>query len=188
MKIILAVAFAVLLVATIAQADTVEVNGWSVIIPDGSTVTSVSYVPPGVADANPIASIDFTFADGYGTSEDAAGESDIGSFGSITFTVPVESLTFDWQGSSGYFQAVSNNGQSVGDPQSCSPDCPFESGVATFTGPITSLTWETENFGGISSIDYTLDAADPPPSSLLLLGLGLIGFFTLFRRRISLYR
>ena len=50
------------------------------------------------------------------------------------------------------------------------------------SGPISDLrfqTFEDRNFSGIESL--TVDAGDPPTSSLALLGFGLMGLLVSFR-------
>jgi PEP-CTERM motif len=179
MKLKLAVALAVLLVASLARADNIEVAGiGSLTIPDGSTVTSIEIIPP--LDGSifgPTASIAYSFADGTGTT---AGNIGIGYIGLIDFSTPVSDVTLDWFGNDA-FQLT----DSAGDEISCG-DC---SGVSTLPGSgITQINWQVGGEeGGIESMSYTLDGTDPPgvpePSSLLLTGFGLAASVGLARRR-----
>jgi hypothetical protein len=173
----LAVAFAVLLVASLARADNIQVVGiGSFTIPDGSTVTSIEITPP-INIFGPEATIGYSFADGTGTVEGNYGD---GYDGVIYFSTPVSDVTLDWFGNDA-FQLTDNAGDEIG----CG-DC---SGVSTLLGSgVTQINWLVGgDLGGIESMSYTLDATDPPnvpePSSLLLTGLGLAASVGLARRR-----
>jgi hypothetical protein len=168
MKVRLAAAFAVVLFATLARADSINTPTGTLIIPDGSTVTAFGLLP-----TTPLLEeiygdqyfVDYNFADGTGFTE--------GNFlanyaGTIDFSTPVTDLTYSWVCGticSDIF-AASNS-----------------SGVTTVEGPISQITWYGGDLeAGITSMSYAVDAADP--SSLLLSGMGLIALIGL-RRRIS---
>jgi hypothetical protein len=179
MKMKLATAFAVLLFASMVRADEIGTTYGAVYIPDGSTVTSISYVP-GYIDAI----VSFTFADGTGVAN-ALGV--FSATGSINFTTPVCGLSFDWYGPGWW--ATDNLGDVYTPPIEAFSGGEPSTGTATFAGPgISSIEWATEdNFSvaGIESMTYTLDSTDPPgvpePSSLLLSGLGLAALIGLAR-------
>lgn len=181
MKVKFAVAFAVLLFASVARADGIETDNGLVYIPDGSVVTSLLDTEPDLTV------VSFTFADGTGVA-DANGV--FGAGGTINFTVPVSDLSFGWVGNGngpGYVFDVTDNVGDIFHP-SPTPSDPYPplTGTETFAGPgITSLGWGTYSVpGGISSLNYTLDTTAPVPesSSLLLSGMGLAVLIGLARR------
>jgi hypothetical protein len=159
MNMKLAVAFAVLLFATPARADSVSPPDDTLIIPDGSTVLGISYTEPDPYFGF-IYSVSYEFADGGGTT---SGNFSWGFAGSIEFTIPVSSVTFD------YFGGPLSLSDNIGD-RLYFPDDPV-AGTETFSGPaISEIDWTSWNdLGGITSLSYTV----PEPSSLLLSGMGL---------------
>jgi hypothetical protein len=184
MKVKLALAFAVLLFASIARADSIPTVSGVVDIPDGSLITSV-VTNPNIEDGQSIVS--FTFADGTGT-ETAEGV--YAEWGSITFTTPVANLSFVWNG--GPYEGGADYDFQVGD--NVGDNSVFTSvltGTAAFAGPgITSLSWGApSNMSptGISSMIYTLDSPETPsvpePSSLLLSAVGLAALIGLTLQR-----
>jgi hypothetical protein len=162
----LALAFALLLVASIARADGTNVDG--VIVPAGATVTSVSTVPGYIPCFCMVVS--FSFADGNGWGETLG---PAGMLGALNFTEPVSGFSLDWYG--GYFGASDNVGDSYLEPYSYY----LSTGTVEFGGAgITSIEWGfSVNSGleGIESMIYTV--ADPPsapePSELAFLALGI---------------
>ena len=93
------------LITPLARAETIVLsspgttNGLSVlIIPDGSTITSEIYSPPG-GSATGLWTINFTFADGFGMSR---GDTNDGDGGFITFATPVSNLTITWATSNAF--------------------------------------------------------------------------------------
>ena len=170
MKMKLAVAFAVLLFAVVVRADTVNVNGIPMIIPDGSTVTSVttSETPFGDLTYN----VDYSFADGTGSTEFQLHSGDLSTNGEVFFTSPVSELEFSYFGNP--FLVGDNLGDDFFGPEGST------SYSGTFAGPgITSISWQGFTFvDGITSLSYTV----PEPSSLLLSGMGLAALIGLARR------
>jgi hypothetical protein len=107
MKVKLAVALVVLILfsALYSKADTLQlgipgapnqITLSIIVIPDGSTITSETYFPPGTR-ATGDSMVNFSFADGTGQAD---GDTNDGDEGTISFTIPVSSLTFDWLSSS----------------------------------------------------------------------------------------
>ena len=192
MKMKLAVALAVLFFASAVRADTLSLctpteSGCSIsylAIPDGSTITSETFIPPG-GSATGLWIVDYSFADGTGS---ASGDANDAESGTILFTLPVSSVTFGWVGGNVFAVQAIGGGTFV----SCFNEedgCGSNSGVQTLVGSaITGLTWDSHDpgIGGIGSLSYTLDSTDPPsapePSALLLLGMGLAGLIGLARK------
>lgn len=171
MKMKLAVAFAVLLFAGTVHADEIFTGTGELTIPDGSTVTSILFIPyPDGIEWNNAYQVTFTMPDMTGTVE---GNSLLGYWATLDFAVPASDISFDWLASS-VFYATDNLGDIVGN------GCEGCTGTGFFAGPgITQIYWQAgDEEGGIESISYTLDPTDPPqsapePSSLLLAGMGL---------------
>jgi hypothetical protein len=172
----LALAFAILgLFASItpAHADTLIIQpDYELIVPDGSTVTSVNIVvPPGLDAPESYALVDFTFAFGYGTVQ-ANADAD-GDVGSVVFTNPVSDLSFEYSGGSIFNASIfGEDGLLLNSFTQFAPAATAADGNASFAGPVTSITWGSGygNPGGILSMSYTPVAE---PSALLLVGLGL---------------
>ena len=166
MRAKLAVAFAVLLFASVVRADQVSVDGIPLIIPDGSTVTSTSIGSTGSVPPAPTFTVDYSFADGTGFSEFIGGGGG-GDTGEISFTNPVSSVEISFFGSEFEVNGLFFN-YNPGAP-------PTDS--ATLVGPITYISWQTGDvLAGITS--FTV----PEPSSLLLSGMGLAALIGLARR------
>jgi hypothetical protein len=188
MKIKLVVAFVVLLFASLAQADTLLLYEPSdptvlvsvIAIPDGSAITSESFIPPG-GSAIGLWIVDYSFADGTGF---AQGDTNDDVFGAITFTLPVSSVTFGWLGD--IFAVEASDGESFAACPNFYQGCGINSGVQTFAGnDITGLTWAGNDpgYGGISSLAYTLKPVNAlEPSSLLLSAIGIAALFFLFTK------
>ena len=184
MKIVLA-ALAVLLFASLAQADTLSLYNPNdpaelvsvLAIPDGSTITSETFIPGDSAIG--IWIVDYSFADGTGF---AKGDTNDDVFGAITFTLPVSSVTFGWLGD--IFGVEATDGESFAACFNFYQGCGINSGVQTFTGnDITGLTWSgyDPGYGGISSLAYTSDPVGAPePSTYTMLIAGIFGLLALF--------
>jgi len=182
MKVKLAVAFAVLLFATLARADQIDTSTGPITIPSGSTVTAIDFIPiPHGLEWGNTSLVSYSFSDGTGESE---GNSLLGYTGTIDFTTPVSDVSFAWLGVT-LFTADDN----VGDSYICDTICTSGTGAFPGTG-ITEITWQAgDEVGGITSLAFTLDASDPPdppsvpePSSLLLSCMGLAALLGLVRR------
>ena len=174
MKAKLVIAFTVLLLASVVRADQVNVNGVEMIIPDGSAVTSVTTneTPSGDLTYN----VDYSFADGTGSTEFELHSGDLSTNGEIYFTNPVSNVEFS------YFGNPFLVGDNVGDGFFAPEESTSYSG--TFAGPgITSIGWQGYSFvGGITSLSYTVDANVSEPSPLLLSGMGLAALIGFARR------
>ena len=166
MKMKLAVAFAVLLFASLAQADQIDTSTGVITIPDGSTVTSVTFIPyPDGEEWGNTSQVDYTFAGGTGEAE---GNSLLGYWGTINFDSPVSDVSFDWFDSAS-FEASDNVGDTYGAP------CEGCSGVGSFPGTgVTQINWQAaDEVGGITSLSTQNSQSVPEPSSLLLSGIAL---------------
>ena len=175
----LALAVLVLGISSLARADTIvnpDGNG-ELIIPDGSLITDMYFTPPG-STLTGFYTIDWTFADGYGTEWDDYND---GGFGSITFTTPVSDLVIQYVSRGQFF--------TLGYPYfNCFDETGGCNGILDLAGPgITGFSWGGSNgFAGISSMTYTVDAiATPEPGSLVFLGLGLLALVGFSRRKNS---
>jgi hypothetical protein len=157
-----------------AGADQIPTQTGLLIIPHGSIVTSTFTIPAGIDGPVPATGVDFSFADGTGSTN---GEFDDGDSGFINFTMPLTSLTINWEASNAPFSFwdSDNVAFSCNNPVPPQPLCPA-SGTFTYTGTaITSLTWTNFNgFSGIDSMSYT-PVPEPPAIWLLLTALFLLG-------------
>src|ERR1700733_10420081 len=119
MKLKLAVALAVLFIASQAHADTVVTDTFEAgplvwTIPDGSTVTGQTQSELGDNPFNPLAfttnepvnTLEYSFADGTGE----VSYSEVQAFGEIQFSTPVSDLSFSWLGGFPFFEAEDNAG------------------------------------------------------------------------------
>ena len=86
---------------------------------------------------------------------------EFGSWGTLDFSTPLISITFDWFG--GPFYAVDNEGEAFDYGSNDSG-----SGTETFSGTgITQITWQSNSAAGIESMSYTLDGADASTGAFL---------------------
>lgn len=174
MKILLAVAVAVLFFASLAQADSLSDSNGTIFYPDGSVITSEQYVPSTSAnDFGGYTYITFAFPGGTGNATNFL-QIDAEEYGSLSFSQPVTDLTMDYVGDL-YIAFYDNNFVFEGSLLTNQP-----SGVVTFAGPVSNLMWNTGGEGGISAFSYTEDT--PEPSSLLLLATGLVALIGLARK------
>lgn len=165
----LVVAFAVLAFASLACVEQIDISTGVITIPDGSTVTSITFIPfPHGVEWGNTSLVDYSFLGGTGETE---GNSLLGFDGMIDFTAQVSDVSFTWLGVT-LFMASDN----VGDRFLCDTICP--AGTEAFQGTgITEINWQAgDEVGGISSMTFTVNPADPPsvpePSSLMLAGMG----------------
>jgi hypothetical protein len=182
LTVTLAIALLMFVIAPIASADLITTPTGILVIPDGSQVTSVFL-------ATPVSfGVDFQFQGGTGSTSgnflDGYGES-------ITFTVPVTNLSF-----TAIILTFEGNIFADGVPVFVCSDfpplpptnpCPSQPFDLTLSGPIDRLGLDTTfatNYAGIESLSFTVDAGDPPTSSLIFLGVGLIGLVVSSRRKV----
>jgi hypothetical protein len=171
---------ALLCFAVCVRADTLTFQDGEIIIPDGSTVLSSVTVDTG-ATATPENIVTFSFADGTGF---AGGDFNDGDGGTITFTVPVTSLTISWVATGEEWAISANGGGPVIECEFVFPGGCGTTETLTFTGVITSIGWQNfAGFSGIESMSYTL--ATPEPAALVLLAIGLCAIFLSRQLRIS---
>jgi PEP-CTERM motif-containing protein len=163
--------------STIGSAETVTVSGdgnvGDCVIPDGSTVTSVSVTPNSESPKLNVYVVDYTFAGGFGETT-AVGQTD-GHDGSITFLQPVYDLSFDWDAPTAFGANFFDGDTAVGGAGGRDMGSgPMEvQGTATFDGPVTSIIWSGDIFGGgIETLSFDLTPV-PEPSTFALLALGL---------------
>ncbi len=174
-----------LLVAATAQATTIQMqnpNLATMVIPDGSAITSEIFeLPGGTATGRWI--MDFSFADGIGHEWNDYND---GGQGWITFNAPVSNLIVNWTASSHFSME--------GFAGCYSATCPHE-GVMRFDGAISGIKWWVYGggSGGVTSMSYEVpqlafaqqaavqQVSEPP--SLTLLPLGLAGLWMARRKR-----
>jgi hypothetical protein len=108
----------------------------------------------------------------------------------LTFSSLLSSLTFDYAVSDtdpvGFLYLLDGNFVGAGSLAFTPGDPPSFEGSQTITGPFNEVLFDT----GSSESDYALDnlsavVATPEPSSITLLGTGILGFAGLVRRRLK---
>jgi hypothetical protein len=193
LTVTLAIALLTFVLAPLARADSITTPSGLLIIPDGSQVTSVFVVPMFGSCFN-IIGVDFQFQGGTGSTISCTNVE--GNNTNITFTVPVTDLSLTAiippEDNAG-LSALSADGVGVF-AFACSND-PFPNPLhpcpgtidLTLSGPISDLfLFSFETFSGIESLSFTVDAGDPPTSSLIFLGVGLIGLLVSSRRKVPI--
>lgn len=171
-----------------ACGDTLTDPNGIIIYPDGSVITSNTYVAATAANGyDGYTAISFAFPGGYGS---AANETQLGAgeSGQIVFTEPVSNVSIYWEDSYGlYMNFYSYEYGELGsftEPVCASSSATLCNGVVSFADPGQfEMTWTTSQsgygaygYGGVSSLNYTV-IPEAPTYILLLAGLGLIGLF-----------
>jgi hypothetical protein len=177
----LAIALLTFVLAPMASADEIKTPDGILIIPAGSQVTAVFVVP----NSHPlIFGVDFQFPGGTGSN---SGDFIDGDGSTIKFTVPVTNLSLNAVigGSEGLLSADGFFFSCPGQFPNPSNFCPGPFSI-TISGPVTTLNVGTaDGIAGIESMSFTtVDAGDPPTSSLIFLGFGLIGLLVSWRRKV----
>jgi hypothetical protein len=177
-------ALLLLLVSSSISAETVTVTGdgntGTLEIPDGSTITDTIITP----NSDPrlvMYQVDYTFAGGSGDSI-AIGSTE-GHFGSINFLQPVTNLSFDWDAPTMFSSEIFDGNTLIGLADGMDMGSgPMEvQGTSNFAGPVTSITWDGDIFGGgIESL--TFKVPEPSAFTLILLGLWLFAGLARFRK------
>ena len=181
LTVAIAIALLMFVLAPMASADIITTPTGVLIIPDGSTVTDIFSIKSGPVT---IFGVDFSFPGGTGTT---SGDFDDGDGTEINFTVPVTnlsvSLILDSDVADISFDVFPFHISLCSFPGPCPGTLDL-----TLTGPISNLELGTDQaFGGIDAMSFTaVDAGDPPTSSLILLGVGLIGLLGSSRRKLPL--
>jgi len=177
MKLKLVVVLAVLFFASQALADQVPTSTGFVTIPDGSEVTSITFIPyPHGVEWGNASLVDFSFAGGVGDTE---GNSLLGYTGTISFDSPVSDVSLSWIATD-VFEVWDNVGDSWFDTSTDNG-----SGEITLPGAgITQITWQAgDEVGGITALDPTPDSQSvPEPSSMLLSAMGIAALIGLARK------
>ena len=189
----LALAMLMFVLAPATLADLIFTPTGVVLIPEGSQVTSQSVIGGFGNCQNNVEEVDFKFQGGTGSTISCLGVE--GNLTTIEFTVPVTdlSLTAIISPANHFASLTADNGFvfECSDDPAFPPPCPvfgsivFGSIELTLGGPISFLQLvSNDDFSGIESL--TVDAGDPPTSSLVLLGFGLIGLLVSFRRKVPI--
>jgi hypothetical protein len=181
LTVTLGIALLTFVLAPMASADEINTPGGFLIVPDGSQVTSLFPVVGSIEQAY---QVDFQFIGGTGSNR---GDFEDGDVTNIMFTVPVTNLSFTalLNGQNGQIGTDSGFGFQCSDAYF--PPAPPTCGEFSFTlgGPISSLDVATgDGEAGVESLSFTVDAGDPPTSSLIFLGVGLIGLLVSSRRKV----
>jgi hypothetical protein len=182
----LAVALLILVLAPIASADFITTPGGTLLIPDGSQITSV-FIDPNLPGCGfNVVGLNFQFQGGTGSTIGCFND---GETTNINFRVSVTDL---------FLTALTGEDAAIftdsGPVFQCSPapsdnHCPAGGMLnLTLDGPISSLLWESRQAPtGFLSLTFTAaDDGDLPTSSLVLLGFGLMGLLVSFRHKITL--
>ena len=186
----LALALLIFVLAPTARADLIFTPTGVVLIPEGSQVTSQSVIGGFGNCQNNVEEVDFKFQGGTGFTVSCLGIE--GNLTAIEFTVPVTDLSLHAIISPANHSAslTADNGFDFecSDDPAFPPHCPLLGSIVflpdelTPSGPISFLQLiSNDDFSGIESL--TVDAGDPPTSSLVLLGFGLMGLLVLLRRK-----
>jgi hypothetical protein len=183
LTVTLAIALLMFVLVPMASADLITVPEGILVIPDGSQVTSVFNAPePPCFQA---IGVGFAFQGGTGTT---SGCFDNGDGGGITFTVPVTNLSLTAMDGSPAFEIFADGvGVYFCEISSFNSFCPGTVDL-TLSGLISDLSFASGDggFAGIESLSFTaVDAGDPPTSSLIFLGVGLIGLSVSSRRKVT---
>jgi hypothetical protein len=158
LTVTLAIALLMLVLATMASADTISTPNYPLVIPDGSTVTSI-FIPP-----SPGIGVTFTFPDGYGQAEEFAGNylpngeyAAGGTLGFFYFNVPVTNLSLTATLGNATF------GELQVSPVAffvCTSACPGLFDLTITNAPVEVISWDAVYGGaGIESMSHTLDPA-----------------------------
>lgn len=160
------------------------------VIPDGSILTSFEFTPPG-STASGFYSMTFQFQGGYGSAWDDYND---GGREYLYFNAPVSNLAIDFIAVGPWFSVLYGDTSNLTVLNPCqststSPICPSSPGVLDLSGSgISFVEFDAYlgGYGGISSLRFSQGADPiPEPSSLLLLGAGLLGLVLQFRRKLA---
>jgi len=192
---VLFAAISVVILAPNAHADSLTDPNGTIIFPDGSVITSNTFVPStpdnGFSGYTDIA-FQFAGATGFASNLIALGA---GESGRIVFTESVSNVSVDLQYSYGlyanFFSFDFGELGSFTEPVCTTYPVSLCSAVVTFADPGTfEMTWDTNQasysvsgIGGVNSMTYT---ATPEPSTgfFLLAGGALLGL-VMARKRVS---